>query len=202
MDQAREFLTHFSGPQSYAIFYFILIGCGLGLPFNSDLMIISASVLAALGYFKLIFLMPIAYLGLLSGDTINYWVARTYGKKILSIRPFRWLLNPQKVCAAETYLNQKGTRFLFFVRFLPLIRTVLYFTAGSLQVPPRTFFLMDGLSTLIYVPLLMSLAYYAGENIDSLVVQFKQIQFLLLGFLLLVLSILFIRKPGKKPVSP
>ncbi len=201
MDQAREFLTQFSGPQSYALFYFLLAGCGLGLPFNSDLLIIAASVLAALGYYELPILMPLAFFGLLTGDTINYWIARTYGKRILKVRPFRWILKPEKVEAAEIYLNQKGTRFLFCVRFLPLIRTILFFTAGSLQVPARTFFLMDGTSTLIYVPALMSLAYYAGGNIDLLVAQFKQFQFILLGLIMVASLFLIIRKSGKKPVS-
>ena len=82
------------------------------------------------------------------------------------------------------YLEKRGTRFLFLVRFLPLIRTALYFTAGSLQVRARTFFLLDGISTVIYLLGLMNLAYAAGENIDSLVEGFKRFQFSLLGFLL------------------
>ena len=53
MDQVKEFLSQFSGPQAYAVFYFVLIGCGIGMPINSDLVLISASVLAALGFFKL-----------------------------------------------------------------------------------------------------------------------------------------------------
>ena len=201
MDQARAFLTEFSGAQGYVLFYALLAGCGIGLPLNSDLLIITASILAALGYYKLILLMPIAFAGLLTGDAINYFIARTYGKRLLRIAPFRWIVSPKKVELAEIRLRQKGSRYLFFVRFLPLIRTVLFFAAGSLQVPPRSFFLMDGLSTLLYLPALMTLAYYAGGNIDQLLAGFKQFQFVLLGLVVCSGVAILVRKSAKSSVS-
>ncbi len=200
MDQARHFLTQFTGTQAYLVFYFVLVGCGIGFPFNSDLTLISASVLAALGYFKLPFLIPIAFLGLLSGDTINFFVARKYGPRILTRAPFRWILSPEKVSSAEKFLEENGTRFLFCVRFLPLIRTALFFTAGSLQVKPKTFYLLNGVATIIYLSILMNLAFYAGENIDSLVSTFKHFQFFLLGSLILLVLAVIIRRKMKGPI--
>lgn len=200
MDQAKLFLTHFTGVQSYVIFYFLLVGCGIGLPFNSDFVIITASVIAAtLGTLKLSFLIPVAFLGLLTGDAINFWVARIYGKRILNKPPFKWILTPEKVSAGERYLQGKGNSFLFCVRFLPLIRTVLYFTAGSLQVKPKTFFLLDGASTLIYLFALMNAAFYAGENIDPLIATLKKFQFALLGLLILGAFVFIILKKSKRP---
>ncbi len=202
MDQAKEFLSQYQGIQAYLVFYFTLIGCGIGMPINSDLTLIAASVLAALGFFKLPILIPVAFLGLLSGDTINYLVARKFGPKILKKAPFRWILTPGKVAAAERYLEKRGTRFLFLVRFLPLIRTALYFTAGSLQVRARTFFLLDAASTVIYLLGLMNLAYYAGENIDPLIEGFKRFQFGLLGFLITgTLIILYRSRRAKRTLA-
>lgn len=200
MEQARHFLTQFTGPESYLIFYLLLTGCGIGMPFNSDFVIISASVLAALGVFKLPLLFPFALFGLMTGDCINYFVARKYGKKILVKRPFRWVLNPEKVTAAEHYFKEKGSAFIFVIRFLPLIRTVLYFTAGSLQVKPRVFFSLDFLSTLIYLLVVMNAAFYASENIDQLITTFKNAQFTLLGLFILTIIAFFIRKRLKGPV--
>lgn len=145
--------------------------------------------------------MPIAFLGLLTGDAINYFVARKYGTRLLRIAPFRWIVSTQKVQAAEKLLNEKGTGYLFFVRFLPLIRTVLFFTAGSLQVPARRFFTMDGLSTLIYLPALMSLAFFTGENINPLVTKFKQFQFILLGLVVCMGVVFLIRKSTRNSLS-
>jgi membrane protein DedA with SNARE-associated domain len=203
MDQAKEFLSQFQGVQAYLVFYFTLIGCGIGMPINSDLTLIAASVLAALGLFKLPILIPVAFLGLLSGDTINYLVARRFGPRLLKKPPFRWVLTEAKVERASRFLEEKGTGFLFFVRFLPLIRTALYFTAGSLQVRARTFFLLDATSTVIYLMGLMNLAFYASENINELIEKFKHFQFTLLGLLFITALFLFLknRKPKRIPAE-
>ena len=190
MEQARELLTQFSGPGGYAIYFFIIVACGVGLPFNSDLTFITASVLSHLGYFQLSLLIPLGFLALLCGDSINFFIARKFGKKIIQIKPISWVIKPEKVAIAEGYLKRNGTRFIFVVRFLPLIRTVLYFTAGSLHVNISTFYLMDALSTLIYLPLLMGSAYLMSEHIERVILALKNFQFGLL-FLIIFAGITF-----------
>ena len=201
MEQAKLFLTHFNGFEGYVVFFLILTGCGCGMPFNSDFMIITASVLAGLHYFQLKFLLPTALLGLIAGDSINFWVARRYGKTILRNRPLSWILTPEKVTAAEKYMAEKGKGFLFCVRFLPLIRTVLYFTAGSLQTCAKKFYLLNIASTTLYLLVLMNTAYYAGENIDEVVAWFKQFQFALLGLLVALIAVIVLRKKLKGRVA-
>jgi membrane protein DedA with SNARE-associated domain len=200
MDQAREFLTHFQGPAGYATFFAIIMGCGMGMPFNSDLCLIAAAVLAAMGYFNLKLLMVLAWFALLAGDSVTFFVGRKWGKKLLSVRPFSWLFPPEKIAMAETYFNTRGTKFLFIVRFLPLVRTVLFFTAGSLQVKPKTFYTLDGLATLIYLPLLMGTAFYTSENIDEVIAVLKRFQFGLLIALVVFGTAFFIRKKMKSPL--
>lgn len=201
MEQVRQFLTQFSGPEAYFIYYLTLVGCGIGMPMNSDLVLITVSMLAALGMFKLPILMPLAFLGLLSGDTINFYVARRYGPQLLRRKPMKWLLSESKVKSAEKFLAEKGNGFLFCVRFLPLIRTALFFTAGSLKVRPRTFYLLNGTSTLIYLTVLMNLAYRAGENIDGLVENFKRFQLGLLAIFAIVIARFWIRRRRRKTAA-
>ena len=201
MEQARQFLTHFSGPQGYAIFFLLVTGCGVGFPFNSDLLLICASVLAALGYFDLKILMVLAFLALISGDSINFFVARKWGKKLLHLPPCRWLFTPQKIQTAEHYLNTKGTKFLFCVRFLPLIRTVLFFTAGSLQVKPSTFYLMNMSASAIYLPILMGASFYASSNIDQVILILKKFQFGLLGAVILTVTFLYFNQTKKSKLK-
>jgi membrane protein DedA with SNARE-associated domain len=187
MEQAKEFLTQFNGPEGYLFFFLSLIGCGIGLPMNSDLILIAASMLAAMGIFKLPFLIPIAFLGLLTGDTINFFVARRFGPILLKKAPFKWILSPSKVEQAEEFLERRGSKFIFCIRFLPLVRTALFFTAGSLQTRPRIFYLLNGASTVIYLAVLMNLSYQAGTNIDLLIAGFKKFQ---LGILILMMTVL------------
>jgi membrane protein DedA with SNARE-associated domain len=202
MDQVKEFLTHYSGVEAYLLFFAGLIGCGIGLPLNSDLILITASMLAAFGLFKLPILIPIAFFGLLSGDSINFFLARRFGPKLLSHAPFNWILPESKFKEAKNYFDSGGSRFVFCIRFLPFIRTALFFTAGSLQIKPRVFYLLNGTSTLIYLMILMNLAFAAGSNIEPLLATLRKFQFLLLAVLGLLLSIAVIRTMRKRQHSP
>ncbi len=200
MDQAREFLSQFSGPSVYAAFYFLIFGCGVGLPMNSDFCLITASVLAALGVLDLKLLMVFAFLGLMSGDTVTFFLGRKFGTRLLKVKPVSWLLSEKKVLMAENFLNTKGTKFLFIVRFLPLIRTPLFFAAGSLQVAPRTFYIMNVSASLIYLPIIMLSSFYASSNIDQVIQTLKRFQFGLLGAVVLTAVLMFFRKKARSTV--
>ncbi len=199
MDQAREFLTHFASPMGYLIFFMIITFCCIGLPLNSDFMFITSAVLSSMGYFQLWIMIVLGFVALMCGDSINFFVARRWGKKLIRVRPVSWVIKAEKVEMAETYLNKKGTKFIFLVRFLPLIRTVLYFTAGSLQVKPKIFLLMNAGSTLIYLPALMGAAYLASTHIDQVVDTLKEFQFGLLGLVVTLALFFTIKKKIKKP---
>jgi len=198
MEQAQAFLTHFQGPQGYAFFFFLVMTCGMGFPFNSDLTLIAASVLASLGYFQLKILMILAWLAILGGDSVAFFVALKWGKQLLRVRPFSWLFTPEKIAVGENYLNTRGTKFLFIVRFLPLIRTVLFFAAGCLRVKPRTFYLMNGTASAIYVPLLMGVSYYTSENIDEVISALKRFQFGLLIAMVAIGLVVYVKRSRSK----
>mgnify|MGYP001549544968 CR=1 FL=1 len=122
----------------------------------------------------------------MTGDTVIFFVGRRWGKSLLNVAPFQWIFQPEKIAMAENFINTKGEKFLFILRFLPLIRTPLFFAAGSLRVKPRTFYIMDATATLIYLPALMGASFYASENIDQVVATLKKFQFGLLGLVVLV----------------
>ena len=197
MDRAQEFLTYFSGPMGYLFFYLLVTACGCGFPFNSDITLITGAVLCANGIFQLWALMLLAFSAILTGDSICFFVARRWGLALIRVRPFSWILSEKSVDKATLSLNQKGQKFLFIVRFLPLIRTALFFTAGTLQVPTRSFYLFNGVATLIYVPLIMISSYYASANIDVVLHTLKQFQFGLLGLCGLIAIYLIVRKKNQ-----
>jgi membrane protein DedA with SNARE-associated domain len=50
------------------------------------------------------------------------------------------------------------------IRFLPGIRTALFFAAGSLKLPYRQLFIYDGAAAVIELPLLVYGVRYVGGN--------------------------------------
>jgi membrane-associated protein len=194
MDRAQEILTYFSGPAGYLLFFVLVTACGCGFPFNSDITLITAAVLCANGIFQLWILMLLAFAAIMLGDSICFFVARKWGLNLLHIRPFRWVFSEKSVARATRLLNEHGRKFLFIVRFLPLIRSALFFAAGTLQVSGRSFYWMNGLATVVYVPMIMLSSYYASANIDAVLQMLKQFQFGLLAIFTTGIVFLFTRK--------
>lgn len=198
MEWVQLFLTQSSGPTGYFLFFALIMACGCGFPMNSDLSLIAASVLAYSGIFQLVPLMILAFLALLAGDSVAFFLGRTFGYSLVRVKPFKWIFKPKALLKAEHYLKHHGNKFLFIVRFLPLIRTALFFTAGTLQVKPKTFYLMNGLASAIYVPALMGISYYTAENIEDVIQILKSIQYVLLALLLIAIAYLFFKKTNSK----
>ncbi len=201
MDQAREFLAHFTGNNGafagYFIFYLMITGCGCGLPLNSDLTLIAASVLAAGGLFYFPLLLLLAFAGLLTGDSITFFSGRKWGLTLLQKRPLRWILSPSTVRSAEKTLQKNGSKYLMAIRFLPLIRSALFFASGTLKVEPRLFYLYNTVATLIYLPVLMGSSYLASQHIREIMIALKSSQFFLLGAAVLLAISLYFRSDKK-----
>ena len=167
MEQARQILMHYSGPSAYAAFYLMVMGCGMGFPMNSDFCLVTAAVLAAIGFFELKFLIPLAFLALMAGDSVVFFIGRKWGRCLLAHRPFSLILSEKKLDQAEYFFKTKGEKYIFLVRFLPFVRTALFFTAGSLKVRPKIFYLMNACATALYLPLVMGCAFYAATHMNS-----------------------------------
>lgn len=201
MEQAQHFLTQYSGDWAYVFFFFLIFACGVGLPFNSDIALITAAVLASTGYFNLYILMILAFIALMSGDSCTFFAGRKWGLELVSRKPLKWLFPQRNVARAQKFLQNSGARIVFVFRFMPLIRTVLFFTSGTLKVRPAMFYAMNGLSTLIYLPLIMGISYYMSENIDKVIHKLKEFQFSLLA-IAVVIFLYFVFKPKQKAKAP
>jgi membrane protein DedA with SNARE-associated domain len=56
---------------------------------------------------------------------------------------------------------------IFYARFLAGMRALVYLTAGSAGVSPRRFVVYDALGALISVPVVVSIGYFFGDQIES-----------------------------------
>jgi membrane-associated protein len=160
MEFAQQLLLTLSGPLGYICFFFIVFSCSWGVPLNSDLQMVTASVLASMGVFQLGWVMVIAFFALLAGDSVTFFLGRKVGPKILKKRPFRWIIKEQHLDRAQASFHRHGPKFLFFIRFIPLVRPALFFTAGTMQLPPRLFYFYNAISSIIYILVVMSCAFH------------------------------------------
>lgn len=206
MQTAQEILSHFQGPLGYTVFFLLVTACGCGFPFNSDITLIAAAVLSATGDFQISVMLVLAVTAILAGDSICFFVARHWGVKVAKKRPLSWVLSEARLESARISYARHGRKIMFTARFIPLVRSAFFFTAGTLGVSPRSFYLMNGLATLIYVPILMLSSYYLSRNIEVVLEGLKHFQIvvvvLLTALLAWRLAVWKMRESAAPPATP
>lgn len=155
--------------------FFILILCGLGLPLPEDIILIFSGFLVYSGYGNLLFAILLGYGGIILGDTIIFLAGKRYGLKILKYKPFSKIITKGRLKKAKRFIVDHGRKTIFLARFLPGLRTPIFFSCGTLKVKFSQFFLIDSLAAIVSAPLFTLLGYFFGDKIDILIKHLKKI---------------------------
>lgn len=161
------FLLHFHGPAGYVGVLFVLICCGLGLPLPEDVALITGGILAGYGLprgvgsvWGMVF---VGLAGILIGDAAIFRAGQTLGEKFLQT-PIGRHIPGERVERTINLFERHGAKFIMVARFLPGVRAVTYFVAGSTGVPFWKFLLFDGIAACASAPAWVFLGYWAGKH--------------------------------------
>jgi len=163
----------------YLIMLGLLLLCGLGLPLPEDITLMTAGYLCYKGYAKIEIVIFIGLLGVLSGDSFVYFMGHNLKEKIFRIPLMKRVLSPERLKKAQDLLQTHHSKFIFSCRFLPGLRTPVYFTCGTLSIPYKSFIFWDGMAALISVPAIVYLAYWGGHQIDVIIDYVRHVEYLL-----------------------
>ncbi len=190
------FLQDHQGFEFYSILTLALVASGCYFPISSDLVVITVTALAAAtGFYDLPTIFVCIFSGLLIGDLINFSVAKKYGPKVLKSAFAQKFLKPDKIEKMTVLLKQSGEKYILLVRFMPLVRTFLYFSAGLVQFSTLKFLFFNALSTAVYLVALMALSYNIGTNIEKLSALVFKFELLFALLVILIISVvLYLRK--------
>ena len=160
----------------------VLIACGLGLPLPEDVALITGGYLAGkgppVGVGSLSAMIFVGLAGILIGDSIIFRL-----------------------------FERHGAKFIMVARFLPGVRAVTYFVAGTTGVPYWKFLLFDGLAACLSAPGWVMLGHWAGKHrmLHKAWNVAKEVQF---GILVAVFSaialwvvVVLVRKRMRKPAA-
>jgi undecaprenyl-diphosphatase len=111
------------------------VGIGLILPGSTIILVLGA--LSARGYLDVGDLIWFSVLGAIIGDNVNYYLGRKYGTKWL--KDGFWLLKANHIKKARYFMDAHGAKSIFLGRFIPSVKEVVPFIAGSVNMNKRTF---------------------------------------------------------------
>lgn len=184
-------LKYFQGsPLSLWGPFFVLVLCGLGLPVPEDIVLVTAGALGVIDGRHWIEVSGLMYAGVMLGDSTVFLSGRFFGARIRGSRWFQSYFSEKKQTKVENLFHRYHSWVLFVGRFLPGLRSPIFFTAGSTRVKYWKFFLLDGLAALISVPFFVWLGHWLWIKFQDDIVQLDRVlsqtqAYTLLGGLLL-----------------
>jgi len=75
--------------------------------------------------------------GAVLGDNVNYWLGERYGQRWT--RTGLWVLKPEYFEQTRRFFDAHGAKSVFFGRFIPSVKELAPFVAGSVGMRHRTF---------------------------------------------------------------
>lgn len=144
------------------IFSFLLIEA-MGLPFPAALALVAAGAAVAAHALWAPYVLFVAVLALLLGDSIEFWLGRYMGWALLGFL-CRVSVNPETCIlrSAESFYK-RGKLTLLFAKFIPGVNTMAAPLAGSMKMPFRQFLRLDFLGALVYSVAYFGVGYLARD---------------------------------------
>ena len=120
-----------------------------------------------------IFFNTASLLGVIAGDNSLYFIGRGVGSNLLTWFGLKKSTVPDddsnNVDRLYAFMQRHGHLAIFYARFFAGFRAIVYLSAGSLGVPPSRFFIYDLAGAAISVPVVVTLGYVFGEQIEQVI---------------------------------
>lgn len=151
----------------YLAVFTMLLVCGFGVPVPEDVTLVTGGVIAGLGYADVNTMFAVGMAGVIIGDGMVFSIGRFKGPSVMRLKTVQRIITPERFLSAQEAFHKYGRWVMFVARFLPGLRTPVFFTAGmSKRVSFGTWLLMDGVAALISVPVWVYLGYFGARNFD------------------------------------
>ena len=159
------YVQHFS----YAGLFLVLILCGLGLPVPEDLILLAGGFMVYRGTTAYPWTLLVGLLGVVGGDNSLFFLGRRFGTVLVSYLSVGHPNSQRRIERLKDFMRRHGHLAIFYARFLAGARALVYVTAGSVGFDFSRFFFYDVLGALISVPIVVTLGYIFGAQIDHAV---------------------------------
>ncbi len=166
-----------------------------GLPVPGETVLLFASFLAYSQHeLHLPWVILTGTLAATAGDNVGYLVGRHGGRPLLDRWKRFFRVRQQHIQRGERLFERHGPIAIFFARFVFGMRVIAGPLAGVLRMPWREFALFNALGAISWVTVISLVGYFFGSQWDRLVSMFKEVDYVVLGVLVLLLLWWWIRR--------
>jgi membrane protein DedA with SNARE-associated domain len=135
-------------------------------------------------------MMAAGFGGIVVGDSLIFFAGRRVGRaRVVQSGFLARMITPEKRAKVEALFARHGEKIVLVARFLPGVRAVTFFTAGSAGMSYARFVLFDATAALASAPLFVYVGFRFGNRIHQVVERVKEGQLSVI-FTLLALGLL------------
>jgi membrane protein DedA with SNARE-associated domain len=195
------YIQHFT----YAGLLVVLILCGMGLPLPEDVALLAGGFLVHRGVIQYPMTLAVALVGVVAGDNSLFFLGRRFGTGLVTYLGIGRPRSQRQIDRLKEFMQRHGHRAILYARFIAGLRALVYLTAGSLGVSPPRFFLYDLAGAVISVPIVVTLGYLFGNELEvvlSYIGGVEKMVWLVLALSLCVIAmrmLMFTRERGETP---
>jgi membrane protein DedA with SNARE-associated domain len=159
------YIEHFT----YLGLFGVLLLCGMGLPMPEDIALLAGGFLVHRGVIRFPITLAVSLLGVVAGDNSLFFLGRRFGTGLVRYFGLNRPGSKAQIERIRAFMHRHGHRAIFYARFLAGLRALIYLTAGSFGVTPLRFLLYDLLGAVISVPIVVSIGYLFGGQLEIVV---------------------------------
>lgn len=177
------FLLSNYGLKAYLIiFFFIFAETGfIFMPFlPGDMMLFLAGVFLVGHHVSPLWVILAFASAAIAGDTLNFSLGRKYGRRLLE-KPFiRKFVKDEHLKRADAFFEKHGGLAVTLGRFIPVVRTLIPFNAGTSKMSKTSFMFFNILGGVTWISLFVAGGYFlSGVNFIQ-----EYFEFIVIGFIL------------------
>ncbi len=146
-------------------------------PYWGDTLILLGFFLAGQGVTSWVEIFVAAVAGAIVGAAIAYGIGKRYGmravRRFSRRRPRRQsrLRSRERV---QRLFQRHGEPILLINRFLPVVRGMMLYAAGAMELRTRPVMFYSSIGSLVWVLLMMGVGWWAGDTVEQLEATFTQ----------------------------
>lgn len=127
-----------------------------------DSILFASGAFASLSSFNIVILLLVLWFAAFLGDTVNYWIGRIFGQKIIDNPKFP-LINQKHIDKTQEFYKKYGGKTIFLARFVPIVRTFAPFVAGVGKMEYKKFLYFNVAGGFAWVFGFTLLGYFFGN---------------------------------------
>ncbi|MBI4224939.1 MAG: VTT domain-containing protein [Candidatus Sungbacteria bacterium] len=156
----------FAGLIGIFLVVFAESGLLIGFFLPGDSLLFTAGFLASQGYFGIVPLMILCFLGAVLGDSAGYSFGKRMGRKIFR-KEDSFFFHKDHLRKAELFYERHGGKAIVLSRFMPVVRTFAPIVAGVGKMHYRAFLFYNMAGGALWSLGLTGLGYFLGSAIPN-----------------------------------